>query len=284
MEITIAKTAGFCMGVERAVHLALKNSDNGKKELYTLGPLIHNTQTIKMLEKNNVTPLPVDGVNVPKGTNLLIRAHGISPYIENEYRNKGYNLIDGTCPKVKLVHRVITKYKDLGYDIIITGDEGHAEVIGLMGYTEGHGHLIGSVDEIGTLPNNLKKICIVSQTTFNMVEYDDVVDKIRLAYPDSDVICEKTICSATDRRQTEVIDVCAMTEMMVIVGGKHSANTLRLAEMAGQSGKPVVHIEDTTELTADHFTNVRHIGITAGASTPGWLVEEVVDKIKDLCA
>lgn len=284
MKITIAKTAGFCMGVERAVHLALKNSDNGNKELYTLGPLIHNTQTIKMLEKNNVTPLPVDDINMPTGTNLLIRAHGISPKIEEEYKEKGYHLIDGTCPKVKLVHRVITKYKDLGYDIVITGDEGHAEVIGLMGYAEGHGHLIGGIEEVKNLPTDLQKICIVSQTTFNMIEYDEVVEEIRKAYPEADVACEKTICSATDKRQTEVVDVCEKAEMMVIVGGKHSANTLRLTEMAAESGKPVVHIEDTDELTKEHFHNITHIGITAGASTPGWLVEEVVDKIKELCA
>lgn len=284
MKITVAKTAGFCMGVERAVHLALKNSDNGEKKLYTLGPLIHNNQTIKMLEKNNVTPLPVDDVNVPTGTNILIRAHGIAPKIEEEYRNKGYNLIDGTCPKVKLVHRVITKYKDRGYDIVITGDEGHAEVIGLMGYAEGHGHLIGSVSDISNLPRDMEKICIVSQTTFNMAEYDEVVSEINKQFPHANVIGEKTICSATDKRQTEVVDVCAMTEMMVIVGGKHSANTLRLAEMAGESGKPVVHIEDTAELTKEHFVNVKHVGITAGASTPGWLVEEVVEKIKTLCA
>lgn len=284
MKITVAKTAGFCMGVERAVHLALKNSDNGNKELYTLGPLIHNTQTIKMLEKNNVTPLPVDDVTVPTGTNLLVRAHGIPPKTEAEYKKKGYKLIDGTCPKVKLVHRVITKYKDLGYDIVITGDEGHAEVIGLMGYAEGHGHLISGIDEIAMLPKEMKKICIVSQTTFNMVAYDEIVEKIRQSYPDADVIGEKTICSATDRRQMEVIDVCSVTEMMVVVGGKHSANTLRLAEMAGECGKPVVHIEDTSELKREHFKGVEHIGVTAGASTPGWLVEEVVEKIKELCA
>lgn len=272
------------MGVERAVHLALKNSDNGNKKLYTIGPLIHNTQTIKMLENNNVTPLPANDVDVPMGANLLVRAHGISPQTEAEYKDKGYELIDGTCPKVKLVHRVITKYKDLGYNIIITGDEGHAEVIGLMGYTEGYGYLIGGVDDITSLPKDMKKVCIVSQTTFNMVEYDDVVAKIKEAYPDADVVGEKTICSATDKRQTEVIDVRNMTEMMIVVGGKHSANTLRLAEMAGETGKPVVHIEDTAELNANHFVGVKHVGITAGASTPGWLVEEVVQRIEELCA
>lgn len=272
------------MGVERAVHLALKNSDSGKKELYTLGPLIHNTQTIQMLEKNNVTPLPTDDVNVPAGTNLLIRAHGIPPKTEKEFRERGYDLIDGTCPKVKLVHRVITKYKDLGYDIVITGDEGHAEVIGLMGYTDGHGHLISGIDEIDSLPKDMKKICIVSQTTFNLVEYDEVVDAIKAAYPDADVIGEKTICSATDKRQTEVIDVRDHTEMMVVVGGKHSANTLRLAEMAGETGKPVLHIEEKGELKKEHFDGIECLGITAGASTPGWLVEEVVEKIKELCA
>ncbi len=283
MKITVAETAGFCMGVERAVDMALKNSENGEKELYTLGPLIHNTQTIEMLEQNNVTPLPDGATSEESGTPLLVRAHGIPPQKEEEYSEKGFDLIDGTCPKVKVVHNVIKKYRKQDFSIVITGDEGHAEVIGLMGYADPEGYLIGSIEEVATLPENLDKICVVSQTTFNMIEYDEVVEAIRLRYPNAEVEAKKTICKATDDRQTEVVEVRDATEMMVVVGGRHSANTMRLAEIAGHTGKKVVHIEDTAELKADDFKGYSHVGITAGASTPGWLVQQVVDTINELC-
>ncbi len=280
MKIVVAETAGFCMGVERAVDLALKNSDGANKPLYTLGPLIHNHQTMEMLKSHNVTSISEEE-NPTTDRSLLVRAHGIPPKTEKEYREKGYELIDGTCPKVRTVHKVIEKYRKTDHEIVITGDDGHAEVVGLMGYADGHGHLINNLDELPTLPESMQKICVVSQTTFNSHDFDIISDAIADKYPKANVIIRKTICAATDERQTEIIALRDKMDAIIVVGGRHSANTIRLAEIAGETGVPVFHIEEAQELDIAKLAGYGTVAVTAGASTPRWLVEKVVDLIEE---
>ncbi|MGM0442815.1 MAG: 4-hydroxy-3-methylbut-2-enyl diphosphate reductase [Fibrobacterota bacterium] len=278
MKIIVAQTAGFCMGVERAVRLALKHSDNGQKKISTPGPLIHNNQAIEMLEENNITSLSHD--DAPRNQDILIRAHGIPPAKEKEFRRNGCSVIDGTCPMVKKVHRVIEKYINLDRDIIITGDENHAETKGLMGYAGDRGWLINCPEKVQALPATQKALAIVSQTTFSISHFQAIVDAVRKRFPDRTIAVENTICKATKERQNEVITLRKKADMMIVVGGKHSANTLRLAEIAGESGTPVLHIENSKELDVSRLSNVSVLGITAGASTPGWVIKEVVEKIE----
>ena len=191
MKIIVAQTAGFCMGVKRAVDRALELSDDKSGgPTWTLGPLIHNKQTTDMLRQRGVNAL--DESNPPGApSTLLIRAHGVPPDVMERYKSAGYDIVDGTCPKVKAVHNVIERYRKDGYSIVITGDEGHAEVIGLLGYAGDSGYLIQTPGDVDSLPP-LDKICLVSQTTFGTELFDLIADRLRERFADS-VIDRKSV-------------------------------------------------------------------------------------------
>jgi (E)-4-hydroxy-3-methyl-but-2-enyl pyrophosphate reductase len=281
MKIIVAQTAGFCMGVKRAVDLALELSGRSQGIVYTLGPLIHNNQTVEMLRDRGVTTLD-ESKPVPAAATILIRAHGVPLEVQTGYKNKGHVIVDGTCPKVKTVHRVIEKYRNMGFAIVITGDKGHAEVIGLQGYAGDHGHLIQSPDDVERLPP-FDKICLVSQTTFDLTLFDSVAERIRKRYSTAEVVIKKTICSATDQRQSETRDLAARVDAMIVVGGKNSANTMRLAGIAAEVCRgPVQHIETESEIDWDKIATGKTVGITAGASTPNWMINRVIDHLKQL--
>ena len=201
MKIIVAKTAGFCMGVRRAVDLAIDRSRGSSNELLTLGPLIHNSQTIDMLRKHGVQTYD-ETRPLEKPTTLLIRAHGVPPEKQAKYETEGHEIIDGTCPKVKTVHRVIQKYKAQDYSIIIAGDQGHAEVVGLQTYAAEAGHLVQTPEDIDDLPE-LDKVCLVSQTTFDRETFDAIASAVRKRFDSSEIAVKKTICSATSQRQSE---------------------------------------------------------------------------------
>lgn len=277
MKITIAKTAGFCMGVHRAVDLAVETSSSDKSKIFSLGPLIHNRHTLDMLSERGVTTIS-ENDHPEKDSTVIIRAHGIPPEVEEKFKKEDCSIIDGTCPKVKTVHKVITKYKNAGFNIIITGDKGHAEVIGLMGYAGDSGCLISTVEEVGTL-GEMDKICLVSQTTFSRTLFDDIKLKIEETYKDAEIVIRKTICAATDKRQLETVDMAKEVDALVVVGGKNSANTIRLAEISNDMGTPTFHIESEEELKWKELSDFEHIGITAGASTPNWMIKRVSDHI-----
>lgn len=278
MKIIIAKTAGFCMGVKRAVDLALENASKNDDGIWTIGPLIHNNQTLEMLQQRGVTTLK-DGCEPPEDKTLLVRAHGIPPLQQEKYTKKGHPIIDGTCPKVKTVHKVIERFKTQGYQIVITGDEGHAEVIGLLGYAGDCGHLVQNIDNVNSLPP-FEKVCLVSQTTFDRLLFDQIADAIKKKYAGSDVVIKKTICSATDQRQQEIELLSKQVDAMIVVGGKNSANTRRLTKIAIDSGIPAQHIETEKEIDWKSISKCSVLGITAGASTPNWMIKRVVDYIQ----
>jgi (E)-4-hydroxy-3-methyl-but-2-enyl pyrophosphate reductase len=277
MKIIIAETAGFCMGVKRAVDLALEHAAKSAGGVHTLGPLIHNNQTIEMLRERNVVTLD-ESKPVPQDSTILVRAHGVPPGAAESWNNKAH-IIDGTCPKVKTVHHVIEKYRSMGYGIVITGDEGHAEVIGLMGYAGEAGHLIDSTEAVDTLPD-MEKLCLVSQTTFDNATFDEIALKIRELFSKSDIVVKKTICSATDRRQGQTRDLAARVEAMIVVGGKNSANTKRLAKIAREQGATTQWVETEDEIDWDKIANCKTVGITAGASTPNWMIKRIVDYLQ----
>jgi (E)-4-hydroxy-3-methyl-but-2-enyl pyrophosphate reductase (IPP and DMAPP forming) len=279
MKIILAQTAGFCMGVRRAVDSALEHAGKSPGGVVTLGPLIHNNQTIEMLKERKVATLD-ESRPIPPQSTILIRAHGVAPDVEKSYKNIGLPIVDGTCPKVKTVHKVIEKYKDMGYAIVITGDEGHAEVIGLQGYAGDAGHLVHFPADVDRLPH-FEKLCLVSQTTFDKITFDEVAQRIKDRYAHSDVVIKKTICSATDQRQNETRELAARVDAMIVVGGKNSANTNRLVRIAEEvCPGHVQHVEIESEIKWEPLQYCKTVGITAGASTPNWMIRRVVEHLE----
>jgi (E)-4-hydroxy-3-methyl-but-2-enyl pyrophosphate reductase len=278
MKIITATTAGFCMGVRRAVDLALEQASRSGAGVYTLGPLIHNTQTVEMLRQRGIRTIN-EATPVPDNPTILIRAHGVPPDVQRSWKPRG-RIIDGTCPKVKTVHRTIEKYRDQGYSIIIAGDEGHAEVVGLLGYAGASGHLISSPGHVDALPA-FRKICVVSQTTFDNTTFDEIAERVRARFGNTaEVVVKKTICSATDRRQAETRELAKKVDAMIVVGGKNSANTKRLAAIAKAAGTPVQWVETEDEIAWDSIASCKTVGITAGASTPNWMIKRIIDYLQ----
>jgi 4-hydroxy-3-methylbut-2-enyl diphosphate reductase len=280
MKIKISGTAGFCMGVRRAVDLAVEHASQRDMPVLTLGPLIHNNQTIEMLRERGVKTLDGDDP-APGSAKILVRAHGIPPSLQNLYAEKGHIIIDGTCPKVKTVHKVIEKYRESGYQIVIAGDKGHAEVIGLSGYAGDAGHLIQSPEDAASLPD-MEKVCFVSQTTFDRETFDAIAGKLKERFKNSELIIKRTICSATDKRQRETREMAKCVDAMIVVGGKNSANTLRLAKISRESGTITQHVETPEEIQWEQIANVETLGITAGASTPAWMIKRVAEHVQYL--
>jgi 4-hydroxy-3-methylbut-2-enyl diphosphate reductase len=280
MEIKLAKTAGFCMGVRRAVDIVLEiaRHENGRR-IYTYGPLIHNPQTIELLKSRGINPVDsVDEIADRKNAILIIRAHGIAPAERKKIKESSIKIIDATCPKVGYVQAIIKKHTALGYTVVIVGDKEHPEVDGLLGYTDGRGITIGTTEDVKKMPP-LIKVCVVAQTTQDSEDYKNIVDKIKDLYPQAIVF--NTICSSTKQRQEEVIAMSREMDAMFVVGGKNSANSRRLADLATKQNTPTFHIETATEIGNISLDSYDHIGISAGASTPNWIIDSVLDRIAE---
>lgn len=277
MKIVIARTAGFCMGVHRAVEMALDAPAKHRCPIYTCGPLIHNPQFLQLLEEKGVFVLesvPSSG----QGT-VLIRAHGVPPETKEALKTAGFHVIDATCPRVIKVQTIIRKYAKKGYACIIIGDADHPEVVGLKGFAGENGYVAGNMDELKSLPlfNNA---IIVAQTTQNMAFYRQVKEWIHQHCPH--YLSFDTICDSTENRQNEVKEIASSADAVVVVGGKTSGNTRRLADIASRGGKPVYHIETESELDFNALESARCIAITAGASTPNWIIKRVYRTLETL--
>jgi len=280
MEIRLAKTAGFCMGVRRAVDIVLDIAQHEKnRRIYTYGPLIHNPQTIELLKNRGILPVEnIDDIKDKKNSILIIRAHGIAPAERKKIKESGIKVVDATCPKVGYVQSIIKKHTAQNYTVVIVGDKEHPEVDGLLGYTRGRGMIISSLDEADQLPC-LDKICVVAQTTQNLDDYHNIVEKIKKVCPQATVF--NTICLSTEQRQAEVIKMADEMDAMFIVGGRNSANTRRLADLARKKQSATFHIETPGEMEGLDFGPYNKIGVSAGASTPNWILDRVIDKITE---
>jgi len=279
MGITLAKTAGFCMGVKRAVDVVLDMAGHRSAEaIYTYGPLIHNPQTIELLRRRGIIPIrSLDEFDrAPAGAAMVIRAHGISPAERRKIKDKGFRIIDATCPKVAHVQAIIRKHAAAGFTVLIAGDREHPEVNGLLGFAGETGIVLGAPGDVDSLPD-LAKVCVVAQTTQSLEDYAAIVRRVRERFPDAVVF--DTICDSTETRQTEIKALAAGTDAVFIVGGRNSANTRRLAELAKLQGKPTFHIEVSDELQGIDIEPYRRIGVSAGASTPNWIIDRVVDHL-----
>ncbi len=277
MRIKVAKTAGFCMGVRRAMDILLDaaNEKDGDGKVYTDGPLIHNPQVLEYLEKRGIHV--VNGQTDLSKSTVVIRAHGVTPNRRSEIEERGAKVCDATCPHVMRVQSIIKKYAAQGYSTVIVGDKGHAEVVGLLGYAEGKGHVIQELDDIEHLPP-MDKVCVVAQTTQDRRMFKEALDRLKRRYAN----CEsfETICSSTYKRQDEVISLSKSVDAMVVVGGRGSANTARLVKICESEGTPTFHVETDAELDCSRFKDFETIGVTAGASTPNWMIKRVVEKLR----
>jgi 4-hydroxy-3-methylbut-2-enyl diphosphate reductase len=273
--VILAKTAGFCVGVKRALELVLKAINENQTKIYTYGPLIHNPQVLELLQERGITVLR-PGSQVADGL-VVIRAHGIPPQEQAQLEAEGVRIIDATCPRVAKVQAIIRRAAERSASTIIVGDADHPEVEGLLGHTQGRGFVVATAHEVATLPE-LKEVIVVAQTTQSKAHFADLVDQITVRFPQTQV--HNTICDATASRQGEVMELARQVEALVVVGGRNSGNTQRLVEISRASGVPTYHVETEQELDLEEMSRYRTVGVTAGASTPHWLISNVVGTLK----
>ncbi|HUT85866.1 MAG TPA: 4-hydroxy-3-methylbut-2-enyl diphosphate reductase [Elusimicrobiales bacterium] len=278
-KVIIAKHCGFCPGVKKAIDLVLELAQKGKSPIYTLGPLIHNAHVIQTLEEKGIHA--VNSLSeIKNGADVLvIRAHGITPEAEAEIRSAGIEVIDGTCPLVKNVHKVIAKYADKGYSTVIVGDDGHAEVVGLLGYTKGKGFVVANPEQAKKLPS-FDKVNIVAQTTQEEKNFKNTAEIV--SHKAKEYVISDTICMPTKQRQKETVEFASNADLVIVVGGKNSANTTRLAKMCRRLCAGTIHIESEKELPSQQILSAEKIVITSGASTPGWVTQRVADFVSNI--
>lgn len=276
MRIITARKAGFCMGVKRALEMVLDRARRQERRIVTYGPLIHNPQVVALLSAKRITASRDRGVLAP-GDICFISAHGIAPAVREELKATGASLCDASCPDVLKVQGIIRKHARQGYATVIFGDPGHSEVEGLLGFTEGRGVVVSGPEEAAALPK-FDRVCLVSQTTQNLEEFRRVAAEVRKRSDRAEVF--ETICASTLERQREVLEMARRADALVVVGGKNSANTARLTRIAAGL-VPVFQVETAEDLDLSRLGNCRTVGVTAGASTPSWLIQEVIDRLRD---
>lgn len=277
MKIIVAKTSGFCMGVRRAVEMALDAPGQHKKPIYTYGPIIHNPQVLAMFAERGIHVLK----SIPEqaeGT-VIVRAHGVPPETKQQLKSAGFTVTDATCPRVVKVQSIIKSHTRKGYTTIIIGDQDHPEVVSLLGFAGDGGHVVGNMDELTALPP-FEQAIVVAQTTQNEKFYLQVKGWVAAQHPHYKVF--DTICDSTEKRQAEVRHLAEQVDAVVVVGGKNSGNTKRLAEIVAATGKPAYHIETESELQRDNLSRYESIAIAAGASTPAWIIKRVVREIEQM--
>ncbi|NMB27136.1 MAG: bifunctional 4-hydroxy-3-methylbut-2-enyl diphosphate reductase/30S ribosomal protein S1 [Tissierellia bacterium] len=278
MRIYIAEHAGYCFGVKKAVDMAIETiKDSENIATYSLGPLVHNYQVVNMLSKDGLKV--IDKVDELDSGKIIVRAHGIPYNIQKKVEDLDLELIDCTCPFVKSVHRKVEEYNNNGYKIIIIGDREHPEVIGINGWCNNEGIIVNNEEEARKIPY-YDKICIVSQTT-NTLEKFECLSNI-LNNKGGEVKIFNTICNATNLRQKACGELAKKVDAMVVIGGYHSSNTNKLVEISNRYCNNVYHIEVSEDLPLQKLVKFNTIGITAGASTPDWIIKEVVDTMNNI--
>jgi 4-hydroxy-3-methylbut-2-enyl diphosphate reductase len=275
MEIQIAEFAGFCEGVERAYQIALDAVRTEKTPLYMLGQLVHNKQVIEKLKALGVIIVPQLPKSKKKGY-LLISAHGVPSDIIKKAEKKGLTVIDTSCPWVQKAQSMARLLKENGFYVIIIGDKKHPEVKGLKSYAGSKSLVIQKPEELKKLPPKKLKIGIVSQTTQTFANFEAIVKKVKALHQGVEITAFNTICGATARRQNAATALAKQVELMLVIGDKKSANTKRLAEVCSHAGAKTYKIQTVRELKKSWLKGINKIGLTAGASTPEWIIEEVV--------
>ncbi|MGX8703555.1 MAG: 4-hydroxy-3-methylbut-2-enyl diphosphate reductase [bacterium] len=326
MKVRVAKSAGFCFGVKRAVQMVYDEAEKNPGKVYTMGPIIHNEQVVGDLSRKGVRMIGDDlicaetGQMPPEGSVIIVRSHGISRRMTEKLQQSGYRIVTATCPFVQKIHDIVAQKSREGYGIIIVGNPGHPEVIGIRGWAEGPCAVVESAEDAKRLAgqsacpepadeseksasggaafagNGLRKeksesenadrlhlskdhpVWIVSQTTFNYEKFKDIVEIIRKIW--YDVKVTNTICNATKERQTESLELAAESDVMIVIGGKNSSNTQKLYEICKSQCGNTYHIQTLEDMSTVQFHNGNRVGITAGASTPNTIIQEVSTHVR----
>ncbi len=283
MKLTIAKSAGFCFGVKRAVNMVYSAIDEENLPIFTYGPIIHNDEVVKdMVNKGVVVINNLDDLSkYPKGV-IVIRSHGISKDEYDKIMDSGFKILNATCPFVLKIHKYVEQYSNDGYHIVIIGSSKHPEVCGIKGWVKKNADVsvISDIDEAKEFEAKLaKKVCIVSQTTFNYNKFQDIVEII--SQKGYDIIVLNTICNATEERQTEAREIASSSDAMIVIGDKNSSNTQKLFEICNNECKNTYYIQTSDEMDYNKIRSINNVGITAGASTPNNIIEEVSKNVRN---
>lgn len=277
MKVVVAESAGFCAGVKNAMRTAIDAAEK-HDGVYSLGSIIHNNQAVRLLELRGVTTLPADCMPA-NDRPVLIRAHGLHPAERASLLDAGCSIVDATCVYVAANQRLAAEAAADGYTVVVAGDAGHPEVTALLGSAGDNARVVSTPDDAAAL-SVPGKIFLLAQTTFEPDVFDAIAQRLREHH--AEVMVKNTICSATHKRQAEVRQLAAVVDALVVVGGKHSANTKRLADVGQSAGKKVFLVETAAEILPGDFTDFRCVGVTAGASTPAWITQAVVDRLSEL--
>ena len=286
MEVKVAKTAGFCFGVQRAVDKVYELIDSCPDRLFTLGPIIHNEEVVNDLEKKGVRVASEEELKtLPEGSTVVIRSHGVGKKVYDQLEECVLSYVDVTCPFVLKIHRIVEKESKAGSHIVIIGDPDHPEVVGICGWCIGPYTVIRTKqDALDFVPPEGKNVCIVSQTTFNYNKFKDLVEILRKKRYDNTVLnilnILNTICNATEERQREAKSIAGEVDTMLVVGGRHSSNTQKLFEICKKECENTYYIQTPVDLDSDMFQCSSYVGITAGASTPKKIIEEVQEHVR----
>ena len=280
MEIKLAKTAGFCFGVKRAVDTVYEQAEKAGGPIYTYGPIVHNEQVVQDLEAKGVQVISDREAleQLTEGT-VIIRAHGVGRSIYDLLEQKGITYVDATCPFVKKIHRIVERESTAGREILIAGNPTHPEVEGIKGWCNGPVTVLESLQEAEDFTiSPEKKLCLVAQTTFNYNKFKDLVEIIsKKGY---DICVLNTICSATEERQTEAKQIASEVDAMIVIGGRSSSNTQKLFEICKKECENTYYIQKLVDLDLKTASSIRSVGITAGASTPNKIIEEVQKHVR----
>ena len=285
MKVKTAKTAGFCFGVKRAVDKVYELIENGVSPIYTLGPIIHNEEVVSDFEKKGVTV--ITEADIPKlheGT-VVIRSHGVGRRIYDMLEAAGISFVDVTCPFVLKIHRIVERESRAGKQIIIFGDPSHPEVKGICGWCEGSCTVLRNREDAENfVPDPGRIPCIVSQTTFNYNKFKELVEILCKKRYDNNVLnidnILNTICNATEERQKEAQSIAGEVDTMLVIGGRHSSNTQKLFEICKEEYENTYYIQTPVDLDSEMFHHSSYVGITAGASTPKKIIEEVQEHVR----
>ena len=280
MEVIVAKTAGFCLGVKRAVEQVYEQIEKAERPVYTFGPIIHNEQVVEDLAQKGVRVIDTEEeLEAVRDAIVIIRSHGVGKHIYDLLERNGVTVVDATCPFVKKIHRIVQEQQAAGRRVIIVGNPDHPEVQGIRGWGDEGTLVVENADQIENLPVSTKdKLCVVAQTTFNYNKFQDLVEKFeKKGY---DILVLNTICNATQERQVEAKRIASEVDAMIVIGGRNSSNTQKLYEICRKECKNTYFIQTLGDFNPECVNSVRSVGITAGASTPNQIIEEVHTNVR----
>lgn len=277
MELLIAKTAGFCFGVNRAVKLAYDTiNNNSSKKVFCLGPLIHNELVVSDLENKGVIVAKTHR-DIEKDAIAIVESHGVSECVIKQLADKNVSIVNATCPYVSKIHAIVKDHYNKGYDVIIVGNAEHPEVIGINGWCGNKATIINKAKQVHEIEGLKDKICIVSQTTNQLESWEEIKGELRCKYPNAVIF--DTICSATYERQNEAKEIARKVDAMVVIGSKNSSNTRNLYNICRELCSKTFHVQEVDDLNSEEFIDCEKIGVTAGASAPDWLIKQVINAI-----